>query len=254
MSITNPYLSVVMPALNEEDNIVAAIKNTLEGFDTCGIDAELVVVNDGSSDSTPALVREMMKTDRRVRMVEHASPKGFGASFWDGVDQARGAAVVFLPGDNENFSVETLRYTKLLEDVDLVVPFVFNKEVRPPLRTFLSSLYCAIINTTFATSFNYTNGTVIYRTAVLRQLTHRCTSFFYQTDIVIRLTRKGYLFAEVPYRLAKREKGKSKAFSFRSVQTLARDYLRLVWDVVVCRNLKAGAELLQDSLTAKRRA
>ncbi|MDD5584271.1 MAG: glycosyltransferase family 2 protein [Candidatus Omnitrophica bacterium] len=254
MSTASPFLTVVMPALNEEDNIVAAIKNTLEGFDICRIDGELVVVNDGSSDSTPALVREMMKADGRLRMVEHVRCEGFGASFWDGVDQAKGEAVVFLPGDNENFSVETLRYTKLLEDVDLVMPFVYNKDVRAPLRTFLSSLYCAIINATFSTSFNYTNGTVIYRTSVLKQLTHRCKSFFYQTDIVIRLTKKGYLFAEVPYRLAKREKGKSKAFSFRSVRTLAKDYLRLVWDVNVCRNLKAGAGLVRGSLTAKRSA
>ncbi|MCM8786801.1 MAG: glycosyltransferase family 2 protein [Candidatus Omnitrophica bacterium] len=246
-------ISIIMPALNEEDNIVLAINNVLKDINTCGFNAEVIVVNDGSTDNTAALVKELMKNNPMIRMIEHNKPKGLGASFWDGVSYAEGEAVVFLPADNENFPCETLRYVKLLEDVDMVIPFVWNKEVRSPLRRFLSFLFCFIVNTTFFTRFHYTNGTVIYRKSVLVKLKRRCSSFFYQTDILVRLSKSGYLFAEVPYFLCRRLSGGSKAFSIPLIAALVKDYLKLVWDFYFRKNLDVEGIYPENSLTKKRK-
>ena len=72
-----------------------------------------------------------MKKDSRVRLINHNTPQGIGASFWDGVDNASGDMVTMLPGDNENDPWEILRYIKLLEQVDMIIPFVFNKRCVP---------------------------------------------------------------------------------------------------------------------------
>ena len=85
--------------------------------------------------------------------------------------------VTMLPGDNENDPWETLRYLKLLEHVDIVIPFVFNKEVRSLFRNALSFIYRFIINTTFVVNFNYTNGTVLYRKSILKELNYRSVGF-----------------------------------------------------------------------------
>ena len=90
-------LSIVMPALNEERNIEAAIANTLAAFNEFSIPGEVVVVNDGSRDGTEALIRAVMAKDPRVRLVNHETRQGIGASFWDGVDQAHGEFVCMLP-------------------------------------------------------------------------------------------------------------------------------------------------------------
>ena len=87
-------LTVVMPALNEENNIVPAINATLKAFDDLKINGEITVINDGSSDKTEGLVRGVMQKDSRVRIVNHDTPKGIGASFWDGVVAAGGGSVV----------------------------------------------------------------------------------------------------------------------------------------------------------------
>ena len=84
-------LTVVMPALNEEDNVLSAIERTLSAFDHLGIDGEIVVINDGSTDNTGNLVATRVQEEQRVRMVVHDTPQGIGASFWDGVRVARGA-------------------------------------------------------------------------------------------------------------------------------------------------------------------
>lgn len=245
-------ITIVMPALNEEKNITQAVDDTLAAFKEYGMDGEILVINDGSTDSTPELVgRKMGELPDKVRMLTHAKPQGIGSSFWDGVDNAKGDVICLLPGDNENIPGEILRYARLLEDVDLVIPFVFNREVRSRLRNFMSRNYLRVINCTFGTSLNYTTGTVLYRRSLLKELPARRMGFFFQTDILIRLVKRGYLFAEVPYRLRKREEGKSKAMRLCSLGDIIKGYLRLMWDVNIMG--KAKGDYARDSITAKRR-
>ena len=246
-------ITIIMPALNEEQNIEAAIEDTLAAFRKYGIEGEVLVVNDGSTDSTSEKIKR--KAEERpgmVRMISHVRPQGIGSSFWDGVDGAKGDMVCMLPGDNENLPGEILRYARLLEDVDLVIPFVLNKEVRPRFRRFMSANYVRFMNFTFATSLNYTTGTVIYRKSLLKELPSRRMGFFFQTDILIRLVKRGYLFAEVPYRLRERGGGRSKAVRLRSLGDIIRGYLKLVFDIHFGKG-RPIKEYAEDSVTAKRK-
>jgi len=244
-------VSVVMPALNEENNISQALASTLAAFDEFKLDGEIVAINDGSTDKTPQVISKLMQQDKRIRLINHAKPCGIGASFWDGVDAASKDIVVMLPGDNENNPSEIFRYCGLLKHVDLVVPFIFNKQARSIFRNILSFLYRFIINTTFSVNFNYTNGTILYRRSALKELEYRSSGFFFQTDILIRTVKKGYLFAEVPYRLGLRKSGVSKAVSFPSFLKVVKGYLRLVKDQYFSKkDIRPGFSL--DSATAKR--
>ncbi len=253
MSNQNIGITVVMPALNEENNILAALDNTLKAFRDYQVDGEIVVVNDGSTDRTEELVRGVMQKYTMVRLLVHPRPLGIGASFWNGVDSANTEAIVLLPGDNENDSSEIFRYYKLLEHVDIVIPFFFNREARSLFRNILSHIYRVIINITFSVILNYNNGKVLYRKSILNELGHRSSSFFFQTDILIRLIKRGYLFAEVPYRLGIRGSGESKAISFPSFCQVVGGYLRLIKDIYFSKEIKVNKRKFDiDSLSAKR--
>lgn len=247
------WISIVMPALNEAANVRDAITDTLRAIDDYQLDGEIIVVDDGSSDGTGEVVSEIMKTEPRVRKIRHEQPKGIGFALWHGVNHAHGEIVCMIPGDNENDPWETLRYWKLLEHVDIVIPFVFNRQVRSAFRNLLSAVYRVIINTTFRVNFNYTNGTVLYRRSILKELDFHSRGFFYQTDILIRTVKKGYLFAEVPYQLNARPRGKSKAVSYPSLVKVVRGYLRLFRDFYYKRNITEADEFAPDSQTAVRR-
>ncbi|GJQ51006.1 MAG: hypothetical protein HKUEN01_33920 [Candidatus Kuenenia stuttgartiensis] len=223
-------LSIIIPALNEEKHVLEVINSCLKIIDKLSLDGEIIVVNDGSTDKTREIIEEAMKQDSRIRIVNHDTNQGLGKSYWTGIDHSSKDAVVGIPGDNENDPWEILRYYKLLEHVDIVIPFVFNKEARTSFRNILSWAYRVIINSTFTTNLNYTNGTVLYRKSILQELEYRSDGFFFQTDVLVRLIKRGYLFAEVPYRLDKRLGGVSKAVGFPSFVQVVKGYLRLVRD------------------------
>jgi len=244
--------SVIMTALNEEKNVLDAINNTLKAFSDFNIEGELIVINDGSTDGTGKIIRSVMARDTRLRIIDHDSPRGVGYSFWDGVSAAKGEVVNWFPGDNENDPCEIFRYLKLLDEVDMVIPFVRNKNIRPPFRNFLSGLYMFIINATFSTSLNYTNGTALYRRCVLNSLKHKSDGFFFQTDIIMRLVKQGYLFAEVPYNLGSREGGRSKAISFSSLWKVSKAYLNLVKGIYLEKERLNRYNFVEGSVSERR--
>tara|TARA_B100002003_G_scaffold63170_1_gene58418 strand:+ start:128 stop:967 length:840 start_codon:yes stop_codon:yes gene_type:complete len=252
-AVVQPEITIVMPALNEEKSIILAIQNTLKSFDDYGVRGQVFVVNDGSTDRTREVVEELMKSNPRVSLLNHDSPQGVGASFWEGAASSEGPLVSWVPGDNESDPWETVRYIKLLEHVDIVVPFVYNTEVRSWFRNLLSAIYRAIINLTFRVNFNYTNGTVIFRKTIFDDLDHKSKGFFFLTDALVRLVNKGYLFAEVPVRLGVRELGRSKAVSFPSLTQLIRGYIRLILDVYYFKKVKTPDKIFfRHTITAQR--
>lgn len=243
-------LSLIVTALNEEDNIAPTLRNTLAAFRDFGVNGEIVFINDGSRDRTGQVVAEEFSSYGNIRVFTHDAPHGVGASFWEGVDLAVGDVVGWVPGDNEVDPWELLRYFGLLQHVDLVIPFIFNTTARSWARRTLSSVYRFIINTTFRSNFNYTNGPILYRRSILQKLSHRSSSFFFQTDALIRLTNAGYLFAEVPFIVAKREHGVSKAISFRSLMKIIRGYSGLVQDIYF--RAPVPRDFTSDTQTSKR--
>jgi len=245
-------LSVVMPALNEEQHIALAVGNTLSAFDDFKIMGEVIVINDGSSDKTGPMIEDLKKTDNRIFVVHHEKPRGIGAAFWKGVDCSNNEIVTMIPGDNENDPWETIRYFKLLEHVDMVIPFVYNRDIRPLWRNILSSIYRFIINSSFGVNLNYTNGTILYRKNILKELKTRNIGFFFQTDILIKAIKQGYLFAEVPYRLGLRASGKSKAMSFPSLLQVMKGYLSLIKNQYGFSGKNQLKPVLEETSTAQR--
>jgi dolichol-phosphate mannosyltransferase len=92
-------LSVVIPAYNEEQNIAALYRRLVAALDPLGMPYEIVVVNDGSSDRTLAILQELAGADERVAAVDLARNFGHQAAISAGLDHARGRAVAIMDAD-----------------------------------------------------------------------------------------------------------------------------------------------------------
>lgn len=219
-------VSVIIPALNEENGIHSSIMDVLKAFERLGIQGEIIVVNDGSSDQTGKIVENLSREYSMIRMIEHDRPKGIGLSYWDGVKQAEGEFVTWVSGEGESRALDILSYLPLMENVDIVIPYVFNDRMRRPfLEIARSKLFNLIVNISFRFMIHYTNGNVIYRKCVLEDIHLTSQGFFFQTELLIKCLKKGYLFAEVPIAGNRRSSGEPKSFQFRSVLNVMRDYL-----------------------------
>lgn len=237
-----------MPALNEGKNVAGAVRNIMEAFSRLNISGEIIVINDGSSDDTGEVVEELRERYPFIRLINHSKPHGIGASFWEGVKEARGEMVTMLPGDGENDAFEILRYMPIMDQVDIVIPFVYNKEVRSWKRQMLSKLYKGIINISFGMLLNYMNGTVMYRRCVLGSIDLKAGGFFYQTELLIKCIKNGYMYAEVPYILKKRDAGGSKATTLKSLMGVMRGYLTVMASVYLGK--RVNGHISPDSVTA----
>lgn len=225
---TNYKISIIMPSLNEAENIEGAIDNVVAAFRKLEISGEIIVINDGSTDRTGEIVEELFKKYSFLRMIRHDIPKGIGASYWQGIWNSRGEIVTMMPGDGENDAYEILRYLPLMEHVDIIIPFFYNKEARTPSRRLISKTYKAIINLSFGILLNYMNGTVMYRKSILAGTTLRNSGFFFQTELLIKCLKKDYLYAEVPYAIKQRASGTSKALSLKSLIKVISGYISMM--------------------------
>ncbi|MFZ5751805.1 MAG: glycosyltransferase family 2 protein [Pseudomonadota bacterium] len=94
-------VSIVIPAKNEADNIATlldGINAALAGLDG----AEVIVVDDASTDATAEVVRARMASDPGLRLIRHDRSGGQSAAVHSGVRAARGAIVCTLDGDGQN--------------------------------------------------------------------------------------------------------------------------------------------------------
>ena len=94
-------LSVVVPVLNEAENLRALTAEILAALDGI-VDFELIYVDDGSSDATPAILRELSQADGRLRVLRHDRAWGQSAALRSGIRAARGPWIATLDGDGQN--------------------------------------------------------------------------------------------------------------------------------------------------------
>jgi len=127
MTRQTPDLSIVVPVYNEAANIrplVEAVREALPGMDW-----ELVLVDDGSSDDTRDRIALEAATDDRIRLIALARNFGQTAAMQAGFDYARGRVVVSMDGDLQNDPTDIPRLlAKLDEGFDLVVGYRVNRQ------------------------------------------------------------------------------------------------------------------------------
>jgi glycosyltransferase involved in cell wall biosynthesis len=94
-----PAYSIVIPAYNESARIPATLQSVVDCIRQHGWDAEVLVVNDGSTDSTAEVVRAFAAANPEVRLLENPGNRGKGYSVRSGMLQAQGEVVLFTDAD-----------------------------------------------------------------------------------------------------------------------------------------------------------
>src|SRR4051812_25273314 len=117
-------LSLVLPAYNEQENVVTAVERSLNVLTAIGIEHEVIVVDDGSQDQTSTFVQSLVDQHHpRVRLMRHLQNQGYGAAIRTGFASARYDLIFYTDADNQ-FDVDELKwFLPLMEEYDLAIGF-----------------------------------------------------------------------------------------------------------------------------------
>src|SRR2546426_2897542 len=116
-----PVISVFLPVLNEEPNLLPLHEKLDQALSRLGRTAEIIYVDDGSSDGSLSVLRELARMDRRVRVVALRRNYGQTAAMAAGIHAARGEVLIPMDADLQNDPADIVRLLdKLDEGYDVV--------------------------------------------------------------------------------------------------------------------------------------
>jgi glycosyltransferase involved in cell wall biosynthesis len=151
VSITDNYqgpeISVLLPVLNEEPNLRPLYQKLDAALDELGRSAEIIFVDDGSTDGSLAVLREISEKDPRVRVVSLRRNYGQTAAMSAGIDAAKGQVLIPMDADLQNDPADIVRLLdKLDEGFDVVSGWRRNRRDKLITRKIPSMLANRLIS------------------------------------------------------------------------------------------------------------
>lgn len=144
-------LSVIVPCYNEQENIQDFYDELMKNeafFKERDVDIELVYVNDGSTDKTVDMVKELNNKDKRVKLVSFSRNFGKEAAIYAGLEKTAGDYVVIMDCDLQDPPALLPEMYKAVEEegYDSVATRRVNRKGEPPIRSFFARMFYKMIN------------------------------------------------------------------------------------------------------------
>ena len=218
-----PLLSIVIPAYREAENIVGTLENVTTALAPLGLNHEILVIDDGSTDATSDVVTRNLHRFPRVQLLVNDRNRGFGWTYRRGVEAATGTHIVMVHGDDA-WGWETLReFFSRTGGADIIVGYTRDMwRSRTWTRTCISKTFTLMVNLITRRGLRYYNGLQIHQAAVLKALRIESSGYGFQAEVLVKALRSADTVIEVPMELTERAKGESKAFRVRNVVDVLR--------------------------------
>jgi len=202
------YLSVVIPAYNEEPRLGATLGRVVGYLSERGDAYEIIVVDDGSMDATVRVAEEFSRKHEEIKILRNAANRGKGFSVRRGVGESRGEFVLFSDADLST-PIEDLEklFPKLLNEgygVAMGSRSVRGSDVRlhqPWYREGMGKIYNKIVRLFTLRGFKDTQcGFKLFRGALAREIfaKQRIERFSFDVEVLYLAKKKGCRIAEVP--------------------------------------------------------
>ena len=213
--MNTPFVTAVMPCLNEERTVATCIRKAQQCFRELGIEGEVVIADNGSTDRSVAIAESL-----GARVV-HQSVRGYGAALLKGIEEARGEIIVMADADDSYDWLGMGPFiARIREGYDLVMGNRFaggiERGAMPPLHRYLGNPVLSAL-ARFAHRApvgDFHCGMRAFTKAGFLRMKLRTTGMEFATEMVVNAVRSGLRVAEVPTTL--RPDGRNRPPHLRS--------------------------------------
>jgi dolichol-phosphate mannosyltransferase len=198
-------LSLIIPAYNEEMNIIPTLDQLLSTLKKEEIPFEIIVVNDNCQDNTRQLVEEKQIEAPEITLINRNPPKGFGRAIRTGLKHATGDVIIPVMADLSDDSLDVIRYYRKIEEgYDCVFGSRFMKGSNikgyPRVKFVINRLVNKMLQILFFTSHNdLTNAFKAYRSHVIKDIMPLQACHFNVTiEMSLSVLIRKYNIASIP--------------------------------------------------------
>lgn len=210
-------LSVIIPVYNEKDTVIELIRRTKE----VPIDEEIIVIDDGSSDGTQALLKAEYSKDPNIKLIFHEKNKGKGSAIRTGIGYVTGDILIIQDADLEYDPRDFVKILEKFNDpnvdvvygnrfanmsgVDFLIKWFQNRFLGKSHEIKRFHLFFGVQLLNVLTNLLY--GCLIsdeatcykaFRKKVIDKITLRCTSFEFCPEVTAKVRKAGHKIYQVP--------------------------------------------------------
>lgn len=221
-------LSVFLPAYNEEGSIKNVTLNTKNVLENVADKWELIVINDGSTDSTAREVEDVTNTDKRIKLISHNKNVGYGGSLKTGFYSSKYPWIAFIDSDGQfDFSEITSFIEKQKEtNSDLIIGYYKKRQVSK-FKILTSKIWELSVFILFGLNVRDIDcGFKLIRKRVIDEIPHLESErgAFISSELLIKAKKRGFKFAEVAVTHYARKTGIGTG---RDINVIIRSYIDL---------------------------
>src|SRR6195256_612716 len=237
-------LSVFFPAYNDSGTIASMVIRTVKTASELTPDFEIIVVDDGSADSTAEIADELARTYPQVRAVHHPKNRDYGAALQTGFRSATKELIFYTDGDAQYDPAELAAlWAKMTPDTDLVNGYKISRS-DPFHRIVIGRLYHHIVSLLFGLTVRDVDCDFrLMRRAIFEKIDLEKTSGVICLEMMKKIEDAGFRIVEVPVHHYHRAFGKSQFFNFRRIARTGVDVLRLWFALVILRQHRRPSEM-----------
>ncbi len=247
-----PGLSMFFPAYNDAGTIGSLVIRAVQVISRLTPDFEVIVVNDGSADSTAQIVDELARTYPQVRVVHHPRNRGYGGALRTGFASARKELIAYTDGDAQYDPAEIeVLWNRLSAEADMVTGYKIRRS-DPMHRIVIGRVYHHTVKLLFRLrvrdvdcDFRLMRREIFERVQLERDTGVICL------EMMRKIQDAGFRIVEVPVHHYHRTHGKSQFFNFRRVFRTGVDVMKLWIQLVVLGRGRQGTQVLFRHPTAR---
>ena len=229
-------ISAFFPCYNDEATIGSMVNLALVTIDRVGVDGEVIVINDGSTDESAHVLKELSDEHARLRVVTHERNRGYGGALLSGFASATKQWVFYTDGDAQFDPAELESLVlKAAPDVDVVQGYKIRRADNLTRRV-IGRVYHRFVAFMFGLKIRDTDCDFrLIRASKLDEITLGHTSGVICVELVKKLQDAGAQFVEVPIHHHPRLHGQSQFFKLSAVVGSLKDLALMWFQLVVFR-------------------